>query len=286
MEELNQDVNLEGQNLPPVVVPSSQEKNSNNIATQGDHGGVINDDPKDRDYKNKWVESDRKNQILEEKIKMQEALFTKFQPPAQQGSLSQLNKPETVQVDAGQDAELLRLTETDLNEIAEKSAEGRIQASKLRTARIEAYRRKVDQDNRTTEDRVYNRVKREINIKKIITQFPDLDVEGSVQNQAYLAEYRRMQADGRVGASTVEDAFVLAKAKNPTLFAGGNNIVATPETRRDSLAQHSVGRTAPGQAAQEDNVTLTKQEVDIANAFGNDHKRVAAKLKDIRQGRR
>jgi len=284
MEGLNQDVNIAGQGQPPVVAPSSQGIDSTNIATQNDHGDVINDDQKgDRDYKNKWVESDRKNQILEEKLKLQADLISKFQPVNQAQPLSQIQQQTVVQDSTSQiqkDLELFRISEQTLQEL-EQTPEGALKAVQIRAERQAALSRKAARDEEAREQRIYNKFITNQTLEKITSECPELDNPVSPQRQAFLAEYNDLPPGTK---NLVGKAYALAKANNPSLFKGVT-LKSVKDTRNDSLVQHSVGNQSPGASATQDNKNLLDNTgmMITTQFFRNDAKAVNERLAAIRK---
>ncbi|MFH1645635.1 MAG: hypothetical protein ABIB11_04360 [Candidatus Omnitrophota bacterium] len=286
MEGLTQDVNIDGQGQPPVEYPSSQETDNTNIATQDGHGGVINDDQKsDRDYKNKWVEADRKNQILEEKLKFQTDLMYKFQPGAQAQPLSQIQQHPVVQSSAEQvqkDLELFRISEQTLAEL-EQTPEGALRAAGIRADRQAALSRKAARDEEVREQRIYDKFVTAQTLEKITSECPELDNPVSPQRQAFMAEYNDLPLGTK---NLAGKAYALAKANNPSLFKVVT-LKSVKDTRSDSLAQHSVGNQSPGAAAARNNKNLLDNAgvMITTQFFRNDAKAVNERLAAIRKQR-
>ena len=190
MSDLNMDVKNDGQNLPPGASASSQDIDNTNIATSDDQGGVINDGQKKegRDYKNLYVEADRKLQLAEERAKIHEELLVKFATP--HNNQEKLTLPEASQNKTAtfsqQDLELLRLSDEYLSELEQTAP---AQAAKLKAERIEAYQRK----NAYEEDRIINRATEKIqyqnNIDYVTKECPALNNSSSLENRAFIAEY-------------------------------------------------------------------------------------------------
>jgi len=285
MDDLNQDVNQDGNNLPPENAFSSAQGTDQDISTQ-DQGDVINGDQDDgRGYKNKYAEAGRKNQLLsvenerlKSEIKNTKELIDKFKPAqAQEIPVPTWLKPSSDNAYSltPQETEVLKISNDYLMQL-EETPEGRMQAAQLRNARASAYQKQENlKINRIIDQRTFeSSVKNEM--AEVCKQCPELGNPNSTQRTAFMSELDELKSGGYSKNDIVKRAFTYAKANNPALFSSKPSAQERMSTRDDDLRGHTPGtRFDPNNNQPLTKTTLPPQAINLANAFGFSEKEVA-----------
>ncbi len=279
MGVLNQDVNQNGNTLPPENAFSSDQGTDQDISTQ-DHGDVNNDDQDDgRGYKNKYAELNRKYQTMETELKTTKELIDKFKP---EQSKPDIPLPEWLKPSSDnaysltpQEAEALKVSNDYLTQL-EETLEGRMQATQLRNVRAAAYQKqenlKIDKriESRLFESSVKN------DMEDIYKQCPDLGNQNSQQRTAFMSELDDLKSGGYSRNDIVKKAFAFAKVNNPNLFNAKTNVQERMSTRDDDLSGHTPGtKFTPKNNQNFTKVTLPPHAINLANAFNFSEKEVA-----------
>ena len=281
MDGLTQDVNQDGNNLPPENAFPSAQGTDQDISTQ-DQGDVINGDQDDgRGYKNKYAELSRKHQLIEAELKTTKELIDKFKP-AQSAQPQNIPIPEWIKPSSDnaysltpQETEVLKISNDYLMQL-EETPEGRMQAAQLRNARASAYQKQENlKINRIIDQRTFeSSVKKDI--EDIFRQYPELGNPDSNQRTAFMSELNKLKSGGYSENDIARMAFTYAKANNPALFSSKPSAQERMSTRDDDLRGHTPGtRFDPNNNQPLTKTTLPPQAINLANAFGFSEKEVA-----------
>lgn len=267
MENLLQDVNQNGQNQPPLDTPSSEDLDTN-IAPEGSDGqqGVKQDD---RDYKNRYVEADRKRIKAEE-----EAQYFKNFAEQQQNVMQNFQQRQPQQTVQQQEPEI---SEEQLIEFEQISPEN---AAKVRQYREERLVKKVlgavksqilPEAQRLSETDRWD--------QKAVEDFPELNRQGSEFKSEFTKMWNKLKP---TGATAVYDVAEMIAQRFPSMQKNKNTPLT--QSREDALAQHSV---ASNVSAQTQNVgslpELGREGGMITNMFGNDPKKIQERIKGFQQ---
>jgi len=280
--ETTTDVNQSGISLPPGVPASGQDIDNINIATQPDHGDVINNDPEDdgRGYKNKYVEADRKRQLAEDKAKMMEEVLIKFGGQAKTEEKLVLPSIESSSALTTKELALLKVSDDYIRDLEQSSPE---QAANIRAAKLDAYHKKNNYDREAMKQEIKNEVVREAHLEQLTKNYPALNDANSLERKAFVAEYKRLASDGYKSPNIVMDALDLAKVRRPDLFSVKNMPTQTQATRDSSLSQHRVGSSSSTPIGKPKEFQLTEKELITINEFGTNQVKVSERLKTIRE---